>query len=84
VFVEDGTGVDRVMVGGRILVEAGKVLGADMDKLATEANAAVARLREVNAAARGLVQLLEPVVRDYCVGLASEPYHVHRWCGHGA
>ena len=25
---------------------------------------------------------LEPVVLDYCVGLARAPYHTHRWCGH--
>ena len=37
VFCEDGTGVDRVMVGGRMLVEGGRVLGVDMAKLAAEA-----------------------------------------------
>jgi 5-methylthioadenosine/S-adenosylhomocysteine deaminase len=84
VFVEDGTGVDRVMVGSRILVESGKVLGVDMAKLAAEANAAVAHLAEVNAGARDLVKAFEPVVLDYCVGLAREPYHVNRWCGHPA
>jgi 5-methylthioadenosine/S-adenosylhomocysteine deaminase len=82
VFVEDGTGVDRVMVGGRMLVEEGKVLGVDMIKLAAEANAATKHLAEVNAAAREFVRAFEPVVLDYCVGLAREPYHVHQWCGH--
>ena len=82
VFVEDGTGVDRVMVGGRMLVEEGKVLGVDMIKLAAEANAATKHLAKVNAAAREFVRAFEPVVLDYCVGLAREPYHVHRWCGH--
>jgi 5-methylthioadenosine/S-adenosylhomocysteine deaminase len=80
VFAEDGTGVDRVMVGGRILVEDGKVLGVDMAKLAAEANAAMAHLNEVNASTRKLVELFEPVVLDYCVGLASERYRVQRWC----
>ena len=28
------------------------------------------------------VEALEPVVLDYCVGLARAPYHTHRWCGH--
>jgi guanine deaminase len=82
VFVEDGTGVDRVMVGGRMLVEEGKVLGVDMIKLAAEANAATKHLAKVNAAAREFVRAFEPVVLDYCVGLAREPYHVHQWCGH--
>src|SRR5215831_17993900 len=82
VFVEDGTGVDRVMVGGRMFVEGGKVLGVDMVKLRDEANAATKHLAQVNAAARDFVRAFEPVVLDYCVGLAREPYHVHRWCGH--
>ena len=82
VFVEDGTGVDRVMVGGRMLVEGGRVLGVDMVKLAAEANTAAEHLVKVNAAAKDFVQQFEPVVLDYCVGLAREPYHVQRWCEH--
>jgi guanine deaminase len=82
VFVEDGTGVDRVMVGGRMRVDAGKVLGVDMTKLAAEANATAEHLAKVNAAAKDFVQQFEPVVLDYCVGLAREPYHVQRWCEH--
>jgi cytosine/adenosine deaminase-related metal-dependent hydrolase len=81
VFCEDGTGVDRVMVGGRIVVEGGRVLGVDMPKLAQEASESVQRLNEVNAGAREFVQALEPVVLEYCVGLARQPHHVHRWCG---
>jgi 5-methylthioadenosine/S-adenosylhomocysteine deaminase len=82
VFVEDGTGVDRVMVGGRTRVEGGKLLGVDMAKLAAEANTAAAHLVKVNAAAKDFVAQFEPVVLDYCVGLAREPYHVQRWCEH--
>ena len=80
VFCEDGTGVAEVMIGGRMVVEGGKVVGVDMRKLATEAAAAAAHLAEVNAGARALVEALEPVVLDYCVGLARRPYHVERWC----
>jgi guanine deaminase len=82
VFVEDGTGVDRVMVGGQMRVEGGKVIGVDMTKLAAEANTAAAHLAKTNAAAKDFVHAFEPVVLDYCVGLARQPYHVHRWCGH--
>jgi guanine deaminase len=82
VFCEDGTGIDRVMVGGRMVVEGGRVLGVDMGKLAAEAAQAVEKLAAVNTGARAFVQALEPVVLDYCVGLARAPYHVHRWCGH--
>jgi 5-methylthioadenosine/S-adenosylhomocysteine deaminase len=82
VFCEDGTGIDRVMIGGRMVVEAGKAIGVDMHKLASTVNAAVAHLNEVNRGARDFVQMLEPIVLDYCVGLASQPYQVQRWCGH--
>jgi len=81
VFCEDGTGVDRVMIGGRMVVEGGAVIGVDMRKVADQANEAMAHLREVNEGARKFVEVMEPVVLDYCVGLAREPYHVHRWCG---
>jgi guanine deaminase len=81
VFCEDGTGIDRVMIGGRMLVEGGRVLGVDMTKLGADAAQAVARLAAVNTEARAFVEALEPVVLDYCVGLARAPYHVHRWCG---
>jgi guanine deaminase len=80
VFCEDGTGVTEVMIGGRMVVEGGKVVGVDMRTLATSAAAAAAHLAGVNAGARALVEALEPVVLDYCVGLARRPYHVERWC----
>jgi guanine deaminase len=80
VFCEDATGVDRVMIGGRMVVEEGAVIGIDMRKLAADAARAVTHLAEVNADARALVEALEPVVLDYCVGLARQPYHVQRWC----
>ena len=82
VFCEDATGVDRVMIDGRTVVEGGQVTGVNMTKLADNAAEAVERLRAVNAAAKGFVEMLEPVVLDFCVGLASQPHHVHRWCGH--
>jgi 5-methylthioadenosine/S-adenosylhomocysteine deaminase len=82
VFCEDGTGVDQVMIGGKTVVQGGRVLGIDMPRLAAEAADAAARLAEVNAGARAFVQALESVVLDYCVGLARAPYPVHRWCGH--
>jgi guanine deaminase len=80
VFCEDATGIDRVMIGGRMVVENGTVLGVDMRKLAARAADAAAHLAEANAGARALVQAIEPVVLEYCVGLARQPYHVHRWC----
>ena len=45
-----------------------------MPKLASTARDAIAHLDEVNRGARDFVEALEPVVLDYCVGLASQPY----------
>jgi hypothetical protein len=70
------------MIGGTMVVERGAVFGIDMPKPARQAADAAAHLAKVNAGARDLVQALEPVVLDYCVGLARQPYPVHRWCGH--
>ena len=82
VFCEDGTGIDRVMIGGKMVVQDGRVLGSRHGEARARGRGRGERLAEVNANARTFVLALEPVVLDYCVGLAREPYPVHRWCGH--
>ncbi len=82
VFVEDGTGVDRVMVGGRMLVEGGKVLGVDMPRLAVEANAAaVEHLNKVNAGAR---ELRRSCSSRWCSTIASDSRASRTTCSAGA
>src|SRR5712691_6208576 len=79
VHCEDGTAVDSVMIGGRMVVENRRVLTVDLAKLRDRAAAARDRLAAVNADNRRLYQALEPVVGSYCPGLARSPYHVHRY-----
>ena len=79
VHAEDGGAVDAVMVGGRMVVEGGKLLHVDMEKLARDAENAVERLECANHANHLLYQELEPVVGSFCPGLAAEPYHVQRY-----
>src|SRR5712692_4253375 len=79
VHCEDGTAVDSVMIGGRMVVENRRVLTVDLAKLGDRAAAARDRLAAVNADNRRLYQALEPVVGSYCPGLARAPYHVHRY-----
>ncbi len=81
VFCEDGTGVDSVMIGGRMILEAGRFTTIDFARIAVQAESAVARLREANRGTRELAEKLEPYVGQYCGGLAATPYHVHRFCG---
>jgi len=83
VLVEDGTGVDRVMVGGRTVVENGRKVGCDMARLATDAETARERLAALNAEASALSAQLEGIVGSFCIGLSNQPYHLHRYgAGH--
>jgi 5-methylthioadenosine/S-adenosylhomocysteine deaminase len=82
VHCEDGTAVDSVMVGGRLVVANRKVLTVDIARLRDRVAAARERLAAANADNRKLFQALEPVVGSYCPGVAAEPYHVHRYGAH--
>ncbi len=81
VFQENGSGVRDVMVGGRFVVRAGKVLTVDVAGLRGEVERAVERLRAAQAQTQTLVRRLEPVVGRFCLALARRPYHVHRFVG---
>jgi cytosine/adenosine deaminase-related metal-dependent hydrolase len=79
VHCEDGTAVDGVMIGGRMVVENRRVVSVDVARLRDHAAAACERLAAANADNRRLYEALEPVVDSYCPGLARMPYHVHRY-----
>jgi guanine deaminase len=79
VNAEDGTGVDSVMIGGRMILERGRFTTVDYDGLAEKAERAIERMRGVNAEALELANRLEPVVGSFCIALGSQPYHVHRF-----
>jgi cytosine/adenosine deaminase-related metal-dependent hydrolase len=79
VHSEDGTAVDSVMIGGRMVVENRRLLTIDLTRLSERAAAARDRLAALNADNRRLYKALEPVVGSYCPGLARQPYHVHRY-----
>jgi 5-methylthioadenosine/S-adenosylhomocysteine deaminase len=79
VHCEDGTAVDSVMIGGKLVVADRKPVGIDLARLRERAEAARERLYAANADNRALYAALEPVVGSYCPGLARMPYHVHRY-----
>jgi 5-methylthioadenosine/S-adenosylhomocysteine deaminase len=79
VHCEDGTAVDSVMIGGRLVVQNRRVLTVDLERLRDRAAASRDRLAALNADNRRLYDALEPVVGSYCPGLARMPYHVHRY-----
>lgn len=79
VHAEDGCGVDKVLIGGRVVVSGGRAVGIDKAALAARVEAAVERTRALNADARRLAELIEPVVVDFCRGLSETALvHLHR------
>lgn len=81
VHTEDGTAVRAVMVGGRLVVEDGRVAGVDMAALARRVEDARARLEGVTLPNKQLFERVEQVVNSFCPGLAKMPYHVDRFGG---
>jgi 5-methylthioadenosine/S-adenosylhomocysteine deaminase len=82
VNAEDATGVDSVMIGGRMVLDHGRLTTLNPDRLRAGAEAAMERLWEVNGKALELALRLEDVVGTFCVGMAQSPYHVQRYCEH--
>jgi guanine deaminase len=82
VFAEDGTGVDSVMIGGRMVMQHGKLTTIDLARVRHQAEEAVARLAAANAEAKVACDALAPYVGQFCSGLAATPLSVHRFCGH--
>jgi guanine deaminase len=80
-FAEDGTGIESVMIGGRMVLDHGRITTVDTAKLRWQAEAAVARLAEETREGRAMGELLAPIVGAFCSGLAAAPYHVHRRWG---
>jgi guanine deaminase len=82
VFAEDGTGVDSVMIGGRIVLWHRVHTTIDLPRIRRQAEEAVARLAAANAEAKVACDALAPYVGQFCSGLAATPLSVHRFCGH--
>src|SRR6516164_6803594 len=78
VFTENGAAVDSVMIGGRLVLDHGRLTTIDEKKLRRDAGAAAERLYAANAATRAFAGQLQAFVGEFCHGLACAPYHVHR------
>ena len=78
VFTENGAAVDSVMIGGRVVLDHGRLTTVDEKKLRRDAVAAAERLFAANTATRSFAGQLQAFVGEFCHGLACEPYHVHR------
>jgi 5-methylthioadenosine/S-adenosylhomocysteine deaminase len=78
VHVENGGAIDRVMIDGRFILDAGKLLTIDEGKLRRDAYRARERLLAANAGTRTLGRCFEDVVGAFCLGQARVPHRVHR------
>ncbi|MCP5155584.1 MAG: amidohydrolase family protein [Ectothiorhodospiraceae bacterium] len=81
VHTEDGGAVDKVLVGGRVVVDAGRPVGVDLAKLAGDVERARARLERSGRKSKALFERLSTVVNRFCPGLARVPYHIDRFAG---
>ncbi len=68
---ESGSAVDRVLVGGRLVVDRGRVLTVDEAALRLQAQAAAERLDALNADGRHLAAALRPGVSAFCCGMGA-------------
>jgi 5-methylthioadenosine/S-adenosylhomocysteine deaminase len=71
VHAEDGSAVDSVMIGGRLVVDRRRLTTIDTSQLAARVEEAVTRLRSLNAEARARAEQLEPALTGFCLGLAG-------------
>ncbi|MGE0854068.1 MAG: amidohydrolase family protein [Hyphomicrobiaceae bacterium] len=78
VYGENGSSVDSVMIGGRMILERGQLKTVDERRLRTEAQQAVERLARANAGRKALSARLEPIVAAHCSALSRRDYPVRR------
>lgn len=79
VYAETGAGVDTVVVGGRVVLRGGRVLGVDEDRLRARAQAVADRLRRQNADRFALAAEIAPYLSTACQAAAALPYPVNRY-----
>ena len=79
VHTEDGSGVDKVMVGGRLVVDEGECLTVNPAQLRRDVEAAAERLARSTVAQRHLAERLEPAVGAFCRALAATDHPINRY-----
>jgi guanine deaminase len=79
VYAETGAGVDTVLVGGRAVVEGGRVLTVDEERIFARAAEAAARQRTQSAEAWQVAQRLRPYVGAACRAAVATPIGFNRY-----
>jgi 5-methylthioadenosine/S-adenosylhomocysteine deaminase len=79
VYTETRASVDTVMVGGRIVMQGGRVPTVDESRLRGRAPEAADRARTRNAGAWELAARLGPYIAAACRSAVATPYPVNRY-----
>ncbi|MCP4328185.1 MAG: amidohydrolase family protein [Alphaproteobacteria bacterium] len=75
---ESGGAVDSVMIGGRMVLEHGRMLTVDEAKLRIDIEKASARLNVSNARNATLARSIADIVGAFCVSHSRMPLPIHR------
>jgi 5-methylthioadenosine/S-adenosylhomocysteine deaminase len=79
VYAETGADVTTALVGGRVILDNGRVLTVNEGQLLTQAQEVADRLRVQNTAAWALAQQLRAYVAAACRAAVATPYPVNRY-----
>jgi len=79
VFTETGAAVNSVMIGGRMILDDGRITTVDEEKVRLRVEAAVERLKGANAERVAFAAKLEDAIGMFCIGLCRSSYHVQRY-----
>ena len=78
VFAENAAAVDSVMIAGRMVLEHGRMLTIDEDRLREAAAETAARLDAKNESALSSARAIGGLVNHFCLGHARARLSVHR------
>lgn len=78
VFAESGSAIDKVMIGGRVVFEGGRLTTIDEAKLRVQAEEAAARLDAANERIRQVGASIQDFVGTFCVAHGRADCHIRR------
>jgi guanine deaminase len=79
VYAEVGTDVTTVLVDGQVVVERGRVITVDEERLRAHAQEAADRVRTQNATIWALAEQLTPYIAEASRTAVAEPYPINRY-----
>jgi guanine deaminase len=79
VYAESGTSVTTVLVGGRVVLDHGRVVTVDEERIRSRGQETADRLRAQNDAAWALAEQLTPYIGTACRKAVATPYPINRY-----